>query len=159
VQWFLKQHDVAVDFQKRFATLVESINKDVQEALHAPEGVPGADELRQLAEQSYLRFWTLQEEQFQIWMDRLIPDITYRCWMRYRAYESRSNFRFIKGLTITYLEGWRAVRGNFRDSLFVTFMDTLLQSDVQSDDAAEAAFQQVASARRSQGRRFFSFKV
>jgi hypothetical protein len=126
VQWFLKQRDVATEYQKRFATLVDAIKKDIKEGHRIDD--------------AFFRFWGLQEEQFEAWLDGLIPNKTYRIWMMYRAHESRQTIcRFeVQGKSVS--DGWEQVKGMFRDLHFVNFTDAVLAPGGDANATVDAAF-------------------
>ena len=126
VLWFLKQRDVTLTFQQRFDDLVGTISKEAEDG-HDPTDC-------------YFRFWTLQEEQFEAWMDGLIPDKTYRVWMLYRAYEAGHKLRPGKQLTerMSYQDGWAAVKDHFREEGFVEFINTILKGGDAAANVDEA---------------------
>jgi hypothetical protein len=82
-QWTLKAADVRLSFQKRY----EDIEYDFRAKVNA---AATPTEQRELARVYYQRFWGLQMDQFEAWLEGLVPDRTYRYWVTLRESSART---------------------------------------------------------------------
>lgn len=79
-------------------------------------------------EEFFIMFWSLQYDQFELWLGGFIPDHIYRYWMNVRYKEIKAKkFMFER---LTYLEGWEIAKKYIDDPDFSDFMQLVLNGSI-----------------------------
>jgi hypothetical protein len=102
------------------ADIVQALNTrydQLWQLRHNPSTVEDADSF-------FLRFWSLQLDQFAQWRDGFVPDDDYATWLQQRHDDYQRNWRF---KDMDFGQGWqRAKTGMATNSAFVALLEAVM---------------------------------
>lgn len=134
-----KKVDAFIYCQNRYHNLMWSVRRELKELADRLDGEPKPGEAGSLYWQNkhdvgkefWLRFWTVQYEQYYFHELGYIPEDLFRMWMKHRfgEYHKRDVIKF---LGVTWEEGWTYARSMLEDKLFIQHMEEVFNADLDT---------------------------
>lgn len=125
----MKTIDLKKDYQKRYDELVWDIQSKVKNDNDALKW--------------HERFWNLQLEQYEYWIQGFIDHDEYEYWMEFRRTSYRNKFNPFddNSITISFEKGWEEsvekLKLHMHKKRFDDFMDKIFNSDQTTRDIFE----------------------
>ena len=124
-QRLLRRSDLQMECNRRFDRIM-----DMRDKLEAADG-----ELREV-KAFYKRFWELQSDQYQFWINGWVTDEDMFCWVQWRHGEWVENPVLGKD-EYSFRQSWHDSRERYMEPGFAEFMDQVFSQGarVAMDDA------------------------
>jgi hypothetical protein len=84
----------------------------------------------------FLRFWSLQLDQFAQWRAKFVPDDDYATWLQQRRGDYERDWKF---RDMGLVDGWKLAKTEMAEnSAFFVLLDKVMVQRVQGDDLRKA---------------------